>query len=79
MNKDHILDTIILQIREVIPALAQRPLDASDSLKALGANSVDRADIIMMTLESLSVQIPLFEMAKAENIGDIASIIHARL
>lgn len=79
MNKEKILDTIMAQIREVIPALAEHPLTASDSFRALGANSVDRADIIMMTLEALSLQIPLFEMAKAENIGDIASIIHARI
>lgn len=79
MNKQEILDTIMTQIREVIPALAERPLTASDSLRALGANSMDRADIIMMTLDALSVRIPLFEMAKAENIGDIASIIHAHL
>ena len=30
------------------------------------------------TLETLALNIPLHEMAKAENIGDLAGIIHAR-
>jgi polyketide biosynthesis acyl carrier protein len=63
----------------VIPALADHPFKPSDSLKALGANSVDRADIIMLTLETLSLKIPLIEMARAENIGELAGIIDARL
>jgi polyketide biosynthesis acyl carrier protein len=77
MSKE-ILDLIISHVREVIPELADHSFDAGDSLKALGANSVDRANIIMMTLESLSVRIPMIEMARAENIGDLAGIIHAK-
>jgi polyketide biosynthesis acyl carrier protein len=78
MSKEHVLDVIVNHIRAVIPALADHPFNPGDSLRALGANSVDRADIIMMTLESLSLRIPLVEMAKAENIGDVAGIIHAK-
>ena len=50
-------------------------MDRRTSLKALGANSIDRADIIMMTLETLALNIPLHEMAKAENIGDLAGML----
>jgi polyketide biosynthesis acyl carrier protein len=77
MSKEQILEVIFRHIREAIPGLADHPFQPGDSLKALGANSIDRADIIMMTLESLSLSIPLIKMAKAENIGDLASIIHA--
>jgi len=78
MSKEKILDLIVKHVREVIPALADHSFQPSDSLRALGANSVDRADIIVMTLESLSLRIPLIEMARAENIGDLAGIIHAK-
>lgn len=78
MSKEKVLETIINHTREVIPALADHPFTPSDSLKALGANSVDRADIIMMTLGSLSLRIPMIEMARAENIGELAGIIHAK-
>ena len=78
MSKERILEIIVGHIGEVIPALAHHRFQPSDSLKALGANSIDRADIIMMTLESLSLDIPLIEMAKAQSIGELASIVHAK-
>ena len=68
----------LTHVREVIPDLNSHSFGPGDSLRALGANSVDRADIIMMTLEALSVRIPMIEMARAENIGELARIIHAK-
>lgn len=78
MTKQEIVDIIVRHAREVLPALESRDIQPADSLKELGANSVDRSDIIMMTLETLSISIPLIEMAKAQNIGELAGIIHAK-
>lgn len=78
MNQEDIFSIIVRHVREVVPGLESYAFKTTDSLKALGANSVDRADIIMMTLESLALNIPLVEMARAENIGDLAGIIHAK-
>lgn len=78
MSKEEILEIIARHAREVVPQLESHTFQPGDSLRALGANSVDRADIIMMTLETLSLNIPLIDMAKAENIGELASIIHAK-
>lgn len=78
MNQDDILQIIISHVREVLPELETHDFTSTDSLRALGANSVDRADILMMTLESLALDIPLVDMAKAQNIGELASIIHAK-
>lgn len=77
-TEDQVFDTLVAHAREVIPTLAQHAFKPTDSLRALGANSIDRADILMMTLERLSLNIPLIEMARAENIGELARIIHAR-
>jgi polyketide biosynthesis acyl carrier protein len=78
MSKEQILEIIAGHAREVVPTLGTHPFKATDSLRELGANSVDRADIIMMTLESLSLNIPLTALARAENIGELANIIHDR-
>lgn len=78
MSKEKIIEVIVRHAREVIPRLESHQFQPSDSLRALGANSVDRADIIMMTLESLAVNVPLVAMAKAENIGELAGIIHEK-
>jgi hypothetical protein len=33
----------------------------------------------MMTLESLDLKVQLVEVARAENIGELASILHGKL
>jgi polyketide biosynthesis acyl carrier protein len=78
ISKEHVLDILHRHTRDVVPSLAQHQFQSGDSLKALGANSVDRADIIMMTLEELSLRIPMVDLARAENIDALADIIHAR-
>ena len=78
MTQQDILGLIARHTGEVLPRLQSHAFQPTDSLKELGANSVDRSEIIMMTLESLSMRIPLIEMAKARNIGELADIIHAK-
>jgi polyketide biosynthesis acyl carrier protein len=76
---DHrVFDLIVEHTREVIPELQGHRFEFSDSLQELGANSIDRAEIIMMTLESMSVLIPLVELADAKNIGELAELIHGK-
>jgi polyketide biosynthesis acyl carrier protein len=78
VSKEVILDTLYRHTREVLPDLANYEFKDGDSLKALGANSVDRADIIMFTLETLSLRISMVDLARAENINELAEIIHAK-
>jgi len=78
-TKQEIVDIIAGHAKAVLPNLEGRDIQHADSLKELGANSVDRSEIIMMTLETLSTSIPLIEMARAANIGELAGIIHAKL
>ncbi len=79
MNQQDVFDLITNHAREVIPTLTSHDFKQTDSLRELGANSIDRSEIIMMTLESLSLNMPLIYVARAENIGDLASIIHGKL
>lgn len=78
MPEPRVLDLIVDHIREVIPELEGHRFAPSDSLRDLGANSIDRAEVIIMTLDALSVRIPLVELADAKNIGELADLIHAK-
>ena len=78
MNKEQIFEIITQHACEVIPRLKEHSFQLTDALKDLGANSIDRSEIIMMTLESLSLNIPLIEIVRAENIGELASILHEK-
>jgi polyketide biosynthesis acyl carrier protein len=79
LTKQDILELIKCHTCEVIPELGGHSFQPGDRLKDLGANSVDRADIIMMTMESLSLNIPRVEVFGAETIGDLADVLYAKL
>ena len=62
-------------ITEIFPHLTPQELQGDASLKELGANSIDRAEIIMITLSQLQLKIPMMNFANAKNIRDILSIL----
>lgn len=74
-----IVNLIAQHARDTVPHLEEQQIAASDSLRDLGANSIDRSEIIMTTMQELAVKIPLIEFAKAENIGELAGIFHEKL
>lgn len=79
MDREFILNIIAQHSRTVVPALNNHVFQSTDSLRNLGANSIDRSEIIIMTLESLSLNIPLIAVARAENIGELAEILYEKL
>ncbi len=78
MSKEEILKRITRHTCELIPELEGHAFQRSDGLKDLGADSMDRADIVMMTMESLSLRIPLIELAGLTNIGESADAFHEK-
>lgn len=75
MSKDEIFRVICRHACEVIPSLESHNFRFDDALKDLGANSTDRSEILMMTLETLALRIPLVATAKAKNIGELADVL----
>ncbi len=79
MNKEEIFERITRHTCDLIPELEIHAFQWSDRLKDLGANSMDRADIVMMTMESLSLRVPLVELAEVTNIGELADALYEKL
>ncbi len=79
MDRDKILTIIRKSIREIAPELEDASLAPTDSLKQLGVDSVNRAEIMMMVMEELSLNIPRVELAGAKNIGELADLFAAKL
>jgi len=73
-----IFDIIAGHARDVLPELADQPLNRQHSLRELGANSIDRAEILMLTTASLGLRIPLVELVQPRNMGELADLLAAR-
>lgn len=79
MQSDELLALIASRTCAVLPALEGHSFRRSDRLQDLGADSVDRAEILMLVLESLSLQIPRIELFGPKNIGELADLLHEKL
>lgn len=76
---DRVLQVLYRHTREILPDLASHDFKGSDSLRSLGANSIDRSEIVMLTLETLGLRVPMIELAKAENLDELAGLIASKM
>lgn len=79
MTKSEIFEIVVRNARDVLPTLANQHIAADASLKALGANSLDRSEIVMMTLDAMQLNLPLAATAAAKNIDELVNLLHASL
>lgn len=74
-DRGAIFELVTRHAREVVPELEAHAFQPTDRLADLGANSVDRAEIVMMTMEALGLRIPRVELFGARNIGELVEVI----
>jgi polyketide biosynthesis acyl carrier protein len=79
MKKEDIFKLIIGYSHEILPHLANYEIKLSDSLVDLGADSMERVDIIIMTMEALSLKIPRVDLVRAKNIGGLVDVFYDNL
>lgn len=79
MTQDEIFKIITQHVREVMPGLEDHEFEVDQALKDLGANSMDRSEIVMMSLESLQLNIPLVKLATVSNLGELARTLHEQI
>jgi len=79
MTQLEILKLIAQHTRAVLAGLDDHEFVPSDRLTALGANSVDRAEIAMLVQESLGLSVPRVELFGPKNIGELADLFVKKL
>ena len=75
MTHDEVFAVVKKNIREILYELGDAEIPLEASLKDLGANSLDRADITVMCLEDLRLKIPLVEFGGLANIRGLVNLL----
>lgn len=73
-TKENIIVSLKQVIKETLPHLEAEKISTAGRLADLGANSIDRAEIAIRTMESLGLKIPLIEFAKVTNIDGLIDL-----
>jgi len=79
ITREDIFKVVLKHVYEVLPDLQGRELQPSDSLRELGANSIDRADITMEIMEALSLSIPRVELLGPTSLGELVDLLQTKL
>jgi polyketide biosynthesis acyl carrier protein len=75
-------ETIARVVREVIavilPSVAVDEIAGDKHLRDLGADSVDRVEIILMILDRLHLDEPMTVFSSVPNIDGLVTVLHER-
>lgn len=78
-DKQEIFDIIKKNTLFILPDVQEHDIQIEVSLKDLGANSLDRTDIALQSMEDLNLKMPLAKLGGAKNIKDLVDILYNEL
>ena len=77
MIKEHVFEVVKNVISEILPGVKSELISNEKSLKELGANSIDRMEVVTMSMEELGLKIPLMSFAEVSNIEGLVEVLSA--
>lgn len=78
MTDQEVLEVVRSATVEVLPELDPARVRADGtSLSDLGANSIDRADVVTLAMERLGVTIPVTEFGRVHDIRSLVDLLRS--
>lgn len=75
MEKGNVFLVVKDAISDVLPDVDSGAVRIEQNLKSLGANSIDRTEIVMLSMEKLGIKLPLVSFGGVENIEEMVNVI----
>ena len=79
MTKEQIFEVVKANVMNVLPDLLPSQITTSTSLVDLGANSVDRVEVSIYSMEALDLKIPRVQLHGVQNLGELVDVFHRHL
>lgn len=76
MTRDQVLAVVTKHLVDAVDGLKAEGIDASRSMKDLGANSLDIVEIVSSSMRELKVKIPRSELTKITNLDGLVDLLH---
>jgi polyketide biosynthesis acyl carrier protein len=75
MAKEHVYEVVKNVIMEVLPDLNPDLISIEKKLHELGANSIDRMEVVTISMEGLGLKLPLMSFANVSNIEGLVDVL----
>jgi len=79
MTTADVFDVVRRATLDVLPDLDQFEVTLDGALADLGANSIDRADIVTMSMEELGITVPVGEFQAVRDIRSLVDVLRRHL
>jgi polyketide biosynthesis acyl carrier protein len=79
MTKDEILVQVKNAVMDVLPEISSDDITPDKSLVDLGANSIDRSEIILQSMMDVGVKASLVEVGTIKKIDDLVNFYYSKL
>ncbi|BBY22234.1 phosphopantetheine-binding protein [Mycobacterium stomatepiae] len=74
-TEEHVRYVIARVVASVMPDLRAQDVDFARTLSDYGCNSLDRADIVSLSMEDLGVDIPVGELSRISNLRELTDAL----
>lgn len=74
MSEKDVFQTVKQVTLEVMPFLPPGQITIQGNLKDLGANSIDRMEVVTRTMEVLGLDVPLVEFGQVKDIRGLVDV-----
>ncbi len=75
MNNDEIFAVVTRHLGEIVETIDPASVKRGDSMKDLGASSLDIVEVVSCSMRELKVRVPRAKLSTAKNIGDLVDLL----
>ncbi len=75
MNEPEVLDVVRRTTVQVLPEVSPDSVTLEGTLSDLGANSIDRMEIVTLSMEELGVVIPPTEFGPVKDVRSLVALL----
>jgi polyketide biosynthesis acyl carrier protein len=79
MTTHDVFEVVRRTTLEVLPDIYPSDVTIDRALTDLGANSIDRADIVTMAMEDLGITVPVGQFQAVRDIRSLVDVLHRHL
>ena len=79
MEREQIVSVVRKHLADVVGDLNPSDIDTSQSMKDLGATSLDIVEVVSLTMRELKVKVPRSELGKLTNMNGLVDLLYASL
>ena len=76
LDKEAIFEVVKANVLKVLPDLVPDEVKVDRSLTELGANSVDRVEVVMYSLEDLELNVPTARLHGLRNLAELVDLLY---